>query len=232
MIDDTKVALVTGANRGLGAAVACSLAEQGLHVVLAGRNEYSVAPGGGTDEGRAGRQNQLDVNDSASVAWAFVDTAKRHGRLGVLVNNAGVAIDRGQLAASPDFERVRAALDTNLLGAWRCCAAAVPEIRRNSYGRVVNITSDLAGLATMADTNVSYRVSKAALNALTRVLVAELTGTGILVDACSPGRMNTRMAYGETDRTPEEGADTPGWLARLPPDGPTGGLFAARTPID
>ncbi|MGC5664496.1 SDR family oxidoreductase [Micromonospora sp. WMMD723] len=105
------------------------------------------------------------------------------------------------------------ALDTNLLCAWRCCAAAVPEMKKNGYCRIVNISSHLASLTTMGDTNVSYRVSKAALNALTRVLAAELAGTGILVNACLLGRMNTRMAYGETDRTPGEGADTPVWLA-------------------
>ncbi|WP_422753043.1 SDR family oxidoreductase [Micromonospora sp. WMMD708] len=234
MTDDIKVAVVTGANRGLGAAIARNLAEQGLHVVLAGRNEYSVdhVVSDLTRDGLSASAHQLDVNDPASVARAFADTAKRHGRLDVLVNNAGIAIDRGQTAASPDFERVRSALDTNLLGAWRCCAAAVPEMKKNGYGRIVNVSSHLASLATMGDTNVSYRVSKAALNALTRVLAAELDGTGILVNACSPGRMNTRLAYGETDRTPKEGAETPVWLATLPPDGPTGGLFADGKPID
>jgi NAD(P)-dependent dehydrogenase (short-subunit alcohol dehydrogenase family) len=90
----------------------------------------------------------------------------------------------------------------------------------------------VASLASMGDTNVSYRVSKAALNALTRVLAAELAGTGILVNSCSPGRMNTRMAYGEVNRGADEGADTPLWLATLPDDGPTGGFYADRKPID
>lgn len=75
-------------------------------------------------------------------------------------------------------------------------------------------------------------MSKAALNALTRVIAAGSAGVGILVNACSPGRMNTRMAYGETDRTPDDGADTPVWLATLPDDGPTGSVFADRAPID
>ncbi|MFY1585387.1 SDR family oxidoreductase [Micromonospora sp. WMMD734] len=123
------------------------------------------------------------------------------------------------------------ALDTNLLGTWRCCAAAVPEMNKNGYGRIVNISSHLASLTTMGYTNVSNRVSKAALNALTRVLAAELAGTGILVNVCSPGRMNTWMAHGEPDRTPGEGVDIPVWLATLPSDGPTGELFADRLPI-
>lgn len=175
--------------------------------------------------------HQLDVTDPASVARAVADIANHHGRLDVLVNNAGVAIDRGQQASAPDFEKVHATLDANLLGAWRVSAAAIPEMHRNGYGRIVHISSHLGSLTTMAATNVSYRVSKAGLNALTRILAAELSGTGILVNAASPGRMNTRMAYGETDRSTEDGADTPVWLATLPDDGPTGGLFSEREPL-
>jgi NAD(P)-dependent dehydrogenase (short-subunit alcohol dehydrogenase family) len=225
---------VTGANRGLGLAVARGLAERRLHVVLAGRSEPAVDAAVETlrRDGYSASGHQLDITDPASVVRAVADTANEFGRLDVLVNNAGIAIDRGQKAASPDFEKVRATLDANLLGAWRCCAAAIPEMRRNGYGRIVNVSSHLASLASMGDTNVSYRVSKAALNALTRVLAAELAGTGILVNSCSPGRMNTRMAYGEVNRGADEGADTPLWLATLPEDGPTGGFYADRKPID
>lgn len=224
--------LITGAGSGLGQALAHRYAGTGARVACvdldATRAELTRAalPGDGH------LAIVANVGSDESMEQVHERVAGEWGGLDVLVNNAGIAIDRGQFAASPDFERVRSALDTNLLGAWRCCAAAVPEMKKNGYGRIVNISSHLGSLATMGDTNVSYRVSKAALNALTRVLAAELAGTGILVNACSPGRMNTRMAYGETDRTPEEGADTPVWLATLPPDGPTGGLFADRMPID
>ncbi|SBT40596.1 SDR family NAD(P)-dependent oxidoreductase [Micromonospora auratinigra] len=199
-------------------------------MVLAGRSEHSLAPVVEKlrQQGCSAVGQQLDVTDPASVARAVADTVGQLGRLDVLVNNAGVAIDRGQRAASPDFEKVAATLNANLMGAWRCCSAAIPEMTKNGYGRIVNVSSHLASLKNMADTNVSYRVSKAALNALTRVLASELAGTGILVNTCSPGRMATRMAYGETSRGPTEGADTPIWLATLPDDGPSGGFFADR----
>ncbi len=233
MPSDQRVALVSGANRGLGLAIAAGLAEQGLRVVVgardagAGERAARQLAGGG----REVSSHQLDVADPASVARAVADIAKQLGRLDVLVNNAGVAIDRGQSAGSPDFERVCATLDANLLGAWRCCALAVPEMRRNGYGRIVNITIHLATTANMGAGNVSYRVAKAALNTLTRVLAAELADENILVNAASPGRINTRMAYGETDRPAEAGADTAVWLATLPDDGPTGGLFFDREPL-
>ncbi|MFF2951983.1 SDR family NAD(P)-dependent oxidoreductase [Kitasatospora sp. NPDC057965] len=229
-----RVALVSGGNRGLGLAIATRLAEQGMHVVLGVRDRLA----GREAEEALGRKglfvdsHQLDVTDPASVARAVADAAASLGRLDVLINNAAVAVDRGQVASAPDFERIRATLDTNLLGAWRLAAAAVPEMRKNGYGRIVNITSHLGSQSNMGTGNVSYRVAKAGLNALTQILAAELVGTGILVNAVSPGRTNTRMAYGETDRTPEEAADTPVWLATLPDGGSTGGLFYERKPLD
>jgi NAD(P)-dependent dehydrogenase (short-subunit alcohol dehydrogenase family) len=229
-----RVALVTGANRGLGRAIAHGLALRGLHTMVAAREERDAAEvvEAFTAQGLSASAHRLDVTDPASVVRVVADATKQLGRLDVLVNNAGVAIDRGQLASSPDFEKVRATLETNLLGAWRCCAAAITEMKRNGYGRVVNITSHLGSVTTMdTGTNVSYRVSKTGLNALTRILAAEVKEHHILVNAASPGRVNTRMAYGETTRTPDEGADTAIWLATLPDDGPTGGLFFEREPL-
>jgi NAD(P)-dependent dehydrogenase (short-subunit alcohol dehydrogenase family) len=228
-----RVALITGGNRGLGRAIAFGLAQRGMHTVIAARDERQAVEVAGElkAQGLCASVHRLDVTDPASVVRAAADVGTQLGRLDVLVNNAGVAIDRGQLASSPDFERVHATWQTNLLGAWRCCAAAIPEMRRHGYGRIVNITSHLGSVSTMTGGNVSYRVSKAALNALTRVLAAEVREHGILVNAASPGRVNTRMGYGETTRTAEEGADTAIWLATLPDDGPTGGLFSEREPL-
>ncbi|MDT0321903.1 SDR family NAD(P)-dependent oxidoreductase [Streptomyces millisiae] len=228
------MALVTGANRGIGAAIARGLAERGLRVMLGSREEWAARAAAAelTAFGRTAMAHQLDVTDPASVARAVADTVTQFGRLDVLVNNAGVAVDRGQAAADPDFERVRATIDVNLLGAWRCCAAVIPEMRRHGYGRIVTLSSHLGTTTTMmAGGNVSYRVSKAGLNALTQILASELVGDGILVNAVSPGRTNTRMASGETDRTPEQAARTPIWLATLPDHGPTGGLWYDGKPL-
>ncbi len=229
-----RVALVTGGNRGLGYAIAKQLAESGLLVVIgsrdaaAGKEAAARLAGAGLDV----HSTRLDVTASESVESASAWVVEQFSRIDVLVNNAGVAMDKGQRASSPDFSVVARTLDTNLMGAWRCSAAAAPHMVANGYGRIVNVTSHLGSIATMSGTNVSYRVSKAGLNALTRILAAELADSGVLVNAASPGRMNTRMARDETTRTPEQGADTPVWLATLPDDGPTGGLYYERRPLD
>jgi len=226
--------VISGANRGLGYEIARQLALKGL-LVIVGSREGGAGEQAARDlhqQGLSAHSATFDVTDAQSVEAAVDQVVVRFGRIDVLINNAGVAIDKGQRAVSPDFSLVERTLDTNLLGAWRCSAAVIPHMIDGGYGRVVNITSHLGSMATMSDTNVSYRVSKAGLNALTRILAAELDGTGVLVNAASPGRMNTRMARGETTRTAEEGADTPVWLATLPDDGPTGGLYYERQPLD
>lgn len=229
-----RTALVTGANRGLGLEIGRQLAQSGLRVVLTARSKDAAEDAAKqlASEGLNVQSHLLDVSDLDNVNWAVDEIIAREGAIDVLINNAGVAIDQGQKAAAPDFDAIRRTLDTNLLGVWHCCAAVIPQMLTRRYGRIVNITSHLGSITSMGDTNVSYRVSKAALNALTRVLASELEDSGILVNAASPGRMNTRMARNETTRTPTEGADTPVWLATLAEDGPTGCLFYERKPLD
>lgn len=231
MTEATKrVAVVTGANRGLGQAIARGLAEQGLHVVLTARSGEAAerAATALVEDGHSASGHQLDITDPASVVRTMADTGYQHGRIDVLVNNAGIAIDRGQAAGAADMEKVRATLDANVMGAWRCCTAALPEMKKNGYGRIVNVTSHMGTFAEMGTGSVSYRVSKAGLNALTCILAAELREDGVLVNAASPGKVDTRLAYGKAERTPEQAADTFVWLATLPANGPTGGLFHDR----
>lgn len=231
--DNQRVAVVTGANRGLGFAIARGLAENGLRVVLTSRNMQAAADAAEelTKQGLPVTAHQLDVTDPASVVRAMADTAYTYGRLDILVNNAAVAIDRQQLASSADMERVRATLDANIMGAWRCCTAAIPEMKANGHGRIINITTHMSTFAHMSTGSVAYRVSKAGLNALTCILAAELHDANILVNAASPGKTATRLSYGKATQTPEEAADDFVWLATLPDDGPTGGLFHKRQPM-
>ena len=154
------------------------------------------------------------------------------GVIDVLVNNAGIAIDEpAHVPSDPGFAKIRETLDTNLFGAWACAGAVLPHMRAAGYGRIVNLTSNMASLGLTTDAeSPAYRISKAALNMLTVVLAAEVRDDGVLVNAASPGYTRTDMSPKAT-RSVEEGADTPVWLATLPDDGPSGGFFHERSAL-
>ena len=234
---DARVALVTGGNRGIGLEICRQLARAGLQVVVAARSEADAkeAAEGLTGVGPLAAVGvALDVRDrAAAISAVFGDVVRQHGSLDVLVNNAGVAVDGPQHRPSdPDFGRVQDTLATNLYGAWRCCAAAIPHMRKRGYGRIVNLSTTMASLErTVTPESPAYRVSKVSLNMLTRMLAAELEDDGILVNAVSPGYTKTDMSPKAT-RPVEDGADTPVWLATLPDDGPSGGFFYERQPLE
>jgi NAD(P)-dependent dehydrogenase (short-subunit alcohol dehydrogenase family) len=174
---------------------------------------------------------QLDVADPESVDRLSRSVEEEFGRLDVLVNNAGITNDEGQRGVDADLERVREALETNLLGAWRLCEAAIPFMRRHGYGRIVNISTGMAALEDMGGGSPGYRVSKTGLNALTRILASELRGSGILVNSVCPGWVQTDMGGSRAPRPVEEGAEGAVWAATLPNNGPTGGFFRDRRPV-
>jgi NAD(P)-dependent dehydrogenase (short-subunit alcohol dehydrogenase family) len=130
-----------------------------------------------------------------------------------------------------DLDRVREALEANLLGAWRLCEVAIPLMRRHGYGRIVNISTGLAALEDMGGGSPGYRVSKTGLNALTRILASELRGSGILVNSVEPGWVHTDMGGFRAPRPVEEGAEGAVWAATLSNNGPTGGFFRDRRPV-
>ncbi len=227
MAENGRVALVSGGNRGIGLEVCRQLAEAGLTVVLGSRDEER---GRQAAEGLPGgvAVRQLDVADAASVERLAASIESDFGRLDVVVNNAAISNDEGQSGAEADLDRVKEALEANLFGAWRLCEVAIPYMRREGYGRIVNVSTGLAALEDMGGGSPGYRVSKTSLNALTRILASELRGSGILVNAVNPGWVQTDMGGSNANRTVEEGADGVVWAATLPNNGPTGGFFRDR----
>jgi NAD(P)-dependent dehydrogenase (short-subunit alcohol dehydrogenase family) len=225
-----RVALVSGGNRGIGREVARQLAEKGLAVVI-GSRDPGKGEGIAKQLGNGVVATQLDVTDEKSVRSAISFVEREFGRLDVLVNNAGIADGWSGAAAEADLDRVKEVLETNLFGAWRLAKAALPLMRKNGYGRIVNVSSGMGQLSDMGGRSPGYRVSKTGLNALTRMLTAELQGENILVNSVCPGWVRTDMGGKNARRSVEQGADTPVWLATLPDDGPTGGFFRDREPI-
>src|SRR5918992_2130807 len=229
-MDNGQVALVSGGNRGIGLEVCRQLAERSYTVVMGSRDDkQGRAAAAGLPDGVIVRQ--LDVADPGSVERLSRSIEEEFGRLDILVNNAGISNDGGQRGVDADLYRVREALETNLLGAWRLCGVAIPLMQRIDYGRIVNVSTGLAALEDMGGGWPGYRVSKAALNALTRILASELRGSGILVNSVCPGWVQTDMGSTRAPRPVEEGADTPVWAATLSKAGPTGGFFRDRRPI-
>ena len=222
--------MVSGANRGIGREIVRQLAERGVTTILGSRDEEK---GRVAAEGMDGnvRVRQLDATDEKGIAQLACDIEEEFGRLDVLVNNAGISIDRGQHGVDADLDVVRESLEMNLFGAWRLCEVFVPLMQRNRYGRIVNVSSGMGALNDMGGGSPAYRVSKTSLNALTRILASELRGMGILVNSVCPGWVRTDMGGSGASRTVEEGADTPVWAATLPNNGPNGCFFRDRRQI-
>jgi NAD(P)-dependent dehydrogenase (short-subunit alcohol dehydrogenase family) len=227
-----RVALVTGANRGIGLEVCRQLAQRGYVAVLGARDRArgERAAADLRDDGLDVRPCQLDVSDPGSVRTAAAWIEEELGRLDAVVNNAAILYDTWQRGVDADLDEVREALDTNLLGAWRVVQATLSLLRRSPAGRIVNVSSGAGALNDMGGGVPAYRTSKAALNALTRILAAELRSDRILVNAICPGWVATDMGGGG-GRPVADGAAGIVWAAELPDDGPTGGFFRDARPI-
>jgi NAD(P)-dependent dehydrogenase (short-subunit alcohol dehydrogenase family) len=229
-----KIAVVTGANRGIGFEVCRELARKGISVILASRDEAKgeLAASRLRKEGLDLNVMGLDVAEPESIRGFAQRIEQNFGAVDILVNNAGVMLDpKGSRVVGSNAETFRRTLETNFFGPLQLCQALIPLMLKQGGGRVVNISSGLGQLADMGAGTPAYRVSKSALNALTRTLAAELKGKNVLVNAVCPGWVRTDMGGPDAPRTPEQGADTVVWLATLPDDGPTGGFFRDRQPI-
>jgi NAD(P)-dependent dehydrogenase (short-subunit alcohol dehydrogenase family) len=231
-----SVAIVTGAYRGLGLETCRQLAAKGYAVVLTARREK---------EGRAAAEvlrreglevsfHLLDVKDEESIAGLVSFILDTFGRLDVLVNNAGIFPDPTPGSGRDSvfdarLQTVRRGLETNTIGPLRLCQALIPLMQ--GRGRVVNVSSGMGQLSEMNGCCPGYRLSKTALNAVTRIFADELRDTGIKVNSVCPGWVRTDMGGPDATRSVEEGAAGIVWAATLPDDGPSGGFFRDGEPI-
>jgi NAD(P)-dependent dehydrogenase (short-subunit alcohol dehydrogenase family) len=223
------VALVTGANRGLGLETSRQLAKRGFLVCLGVRDLTKGREAAGTIGGQA-RAIALDVADPAAPKEVVNEIKRDYGRLDVLINNAAIHYDSGARALNPDWAVIHDAFETNILGAWRVSAACADLLAAGGHGRIVNVSSGAGSLASMGAGTPVYSVTKAALNALTRILADELRPRGVLVNAVCPGWVATDMG-GRGGGPIEDGAAGIVWAATLPEGGPTGGFFRDGQPI-
>jgi NAD(P)-dependent dehydrogenase (short-subunit alcohol dehydrogenase family) len=234
------IALVTGANKGIGKEISRQLAAKGVLVLMGardrGRGEQAVADL--RAQSLAVEFVPIDVTSQTSVESAAAEVQRRHGRLDILVNNAGVALDwvpASQLTV-PAFQET---FETNVFGLFRVTKALLPLLKKSKHGRIVNLSSGLGSLTRNADPNntlgvrdmlLAYCASKAALNMLTIHFANELKSAGIKVNSANPGYTATDMNQHRGPRTVAQGAATPVRLALLPDDGPTGGVFSDDGP--
>lgn len=228
-----RIALITGANRGIGLEAAGQLARRGFHAVIASRDEWK---GEAAAEGlrRAGGKATalvLDVSSSESIRAAAGRFDGISNRLDVLINNAGVYPDEGASVLTLPRERLLETLQTNAFGALETAQAFVPYLRRSGDGRVINVSSGYGQLDGLADGEPSYCLSKLALNGLTIMLAQALRADKIAVNAMCPGWVRTDMGGPRASLTVEQGADTAVWLADEAPHRLTGKFFRNRRAI-
>ena len=232
----SKIALVTGATRGIGLETVRQLAASGVHVLLAGRDRAKAAAAAQAlqGEGLPVEAIALDVTDEASIAAAARDVAERHGRLDILVNNAGILRDEmGRKPSEQSLAAWRDTFETNLFAVVAVTTAFLPLLHKSSEGRIVNVSSILGSIALHADPASpiydfkvpAYNVSKTAVNAWTVQLAHELRDTNIKVNAVHPGYVKTDMNAGEGELEIADGARTSVRLAQVGADGPNGGFF-------
>lgn len=226
--------MVSGGNRGLGLQIVRALAEQGMRVVLGSRSRELGAIAAGLLDDLADRVTvrQLDITDPASVGRLAGWLQREYGRCDVLVNNAAVLLDDDETdAATLELTAASRTLETNLLGTWRLIQAVVPLMSARRYGRIVNVSSSLGSLTLMRRGLPAYRISKSALNALTRILADELAQHRILINACCPEPLLVDSHDSRGRVLLRASADTALWLANLPDDGPTGGFYRERRAV-
>ncbi len=225
-----RTALVTGANRGLGRAVADALAAAGMRVIVGARSSSDGEAAAAELAAGAARASalRLDLADPGSIDAAVGALARDGIDVDVLVNNAGIYLKGGSFEVP--MAAVRESMEVHFFGPLALCRALVPGMVARGYGRVVNVSSGYGAFGRGMGPDTAYAISKAALNALTLKLAGEVSGD-VKINAADPGWARTRIGGPTATSSVAEGADTIVWLATLPADGPTGGFFRRRRPV-
>jgi len=230
-----RLALVTGANTGIGFEISRQLAEKNITVLMGARDEKKGVDATNRliDQGLDVHSLLIDVTDPTMIQAALGRIRDEFKRLDILVNNAGILIDSNTGILELSLSLLQNTLETNTFGPLLLSQACIPLMEKNHYGRIVNISSTLGSFHDMADQSSTdgevlspaYRLSKTMLNGITVMMASDLKGTNILVNAACPGWARTRLGGNQAPLLPGEAAETPVWLATLPDDGPTGGFF-------
>jgi NAD(P)-dependent dehydrogenase (short-subunit alcohol dehydrogenase family) len=243
-MSEKKVALITGANKGLGLETGRQLGKLGYTILVGSRDALKgeVAARQLRDDGVDAKVMKLDVGKQSDIDAAAASIESEYGKLDVLVNNAGVMIEKGwtkNTTSETTLENLRATFDTNLFAVFAVTKSMLPLLRRSEAGRIVNVSSILGsvslqgtkGSPTYNTKLFAYNASKAALNVLTISLAHELRGTKIKVNSAHPGWVKTDLGGDAAPMNVVDGAKTEVELATLSEDGPTGGFFHAGQPI-
>ena len=226
-----KIALVTGANRGIGKQVSIDLAKQGIYVLIGARNpsdaEDTLAAVQAVGKGEI---LALDVSKEQSIGRALDVITGSFGKLDILVNNAGIFADPGSFfdTTSEDLHKT---LLVNLYGPLRLIQIFLPMMIQNNFGRIVNVSSGMGQLSEMGGGYPAYRISKTSINALTSLSSVEAVGKNIKINSVCPGWVKTDMGGESATRPVEKGAETIVWAATLPDNGPTGKFFRDKKEI-
>ena len=230
---EQRIALVTGGNRGIGLELCRQLGQQRIRVILGSRDlAKGVAAAAELNaNGLPVESHQLDVASMQSIRECMNWVRRDIGRLDILINNAGIMIEDEDADPMEELEIVRDTMQTNVYGPLLLSRLAIPLMKTRRHGRIVNLSSGMGSLSEMGAGYIAYRLSKAGINVVTRVLAAETEGMGILVNSVDPGWVRTTMGGRGANRSVEKGAETGLWLATLPDSGPTGGFFRDRRAI-
>jgi NAD(P)-dependent dehydrogenase (short-subunit alcohol dehydrogenase family) len=234
MSQDKQVALVTGGNRGIGYELVKQMALKGFKVILASRNPETghVAAQKLKESNLDVSFVEMDVENQESISQAAIAVNERYGRLDVLINNAGVYLDKNEKLLNMGPSILEGTMATNFFGAYHVIRSFIPLMEKRGYGRIINVSSEYGAMSDMSYPGVgAYKLSKFSLNGLTRLVAAEISGD-IKINAVDPGWVSSDMGGPSAPRTPKQAAQSILWLATIGHEGPNGGFFRDGKQID